>query len=132
MIGVDTNVLARLLAEDDPKQTEAARRFLAGRTSANPAFIGIVVVVELTWLLRSRYRYSSTAVIGALEGLFMSANVAIEDEDLVKEAVYLAEQTGADIADAIIAAVAERNKCSKTVTFDKNAANRLPGMELLA
>jgi predicted nucleic-acid-binding protein len=62
----------------------------------------------------------------------MSANLAIEEEDAIKTALYLAERTGADIADAIIATIALQRDCTQIVTFDQDAAKRIPGMELLA
>ena len=65
MIGVDTNVLARLFLEDDPKQTASARRFFAARSPTDPAFISAVVIAEFIWLLTSRYRYSTDAAQAA-------------------------------------------------------------------
>lgn len=132
MIGIDTNVLARLLVPDDPRQTDMAKRFIAGHSSEDPLFVSVVVVVELVWLLGSRYKYPQSSVCSALNGLLMSANLVFEQEEIIKAAVHLADERHADIADAIIAAVAERNDCTKTVTFDRSAAKRIPGMELLA
>lgn len=131
MIGVDTNVLARLFLEDDEKQTRVAQKFFAQRSAEDPAFVSVVVLVEFVWLLTSRYKYPVEAVYRVLGVIFVSANVQIEREEVVKAAVYLAERTGADISDAIIAAVAEDHDCRTTVTFDRNAAKRMPGMELL-
>lgn len=132
MIGVDTNVLARLFLQDDEKQTRLAQQFFAKRSAEDPAFISVAALVEFIWLLTSRYKYPVEAVYRALGIIFVSANVRIEQEEMVKAAVYLAEKTGADIPDAIIAAVAGEHECSATVTFDRNAAKRVPGMELLA
>lgn len=132
MIAVDTNVLARLLVPDAPDQTEVARRFIARHSSEDPLFVGVVVAVELAWLLGSRYQYPRSAVCSALNRLLMSANLVFEEEEAIKAAVHLAEERNADIADAIIAAFAERNGCAKTMTFDRNAAKRIPGMDLLA
>lgn len=132
MIGLDTNILARLLVGDDDKQTAAAQRLISQHDSSDPLFVSREVMLELIWLLTARYKYPLTAVRVALDGLFMSANLAIEDEEIIKTALYLAERTGADISDAIIGTVADRRGCSKIVTFDKDAAKRIPGMELLA
>lgn len=132
MIAVDTNILARLLVADDLKQTAIAKRFVAGHGNEDPLFVGIVVVVELAWLLGSSYKYPLSVTCSALNALLMSANLVFEDEDTIKSALQLAEQNNADIADAIIAARAERNGCSRTITFDRDAAKRIPGMELLA
>lgn len=132
MIAVDTNILARLLVGDDEKQAAAAQRLIAQHDSDDPIFVAREVIIELVWLLTSRYKYPLSAVRMALDGLFMSANLIIEDEETIKTAVYLSERTGADIADAIIGAVADQQGCLKVMTFDKDAAKRIPGMELLA
>jgi predicted nucleic-acid-binding protein len=131
MIGVDTNVLARLFLEDDPKQSAAAQRFFSGRTNSDPAFITAVVLAEFAWLLTSRYRYSLEAVHGALMIIFGSHNVVVEGEERLKIAITAARETGADIADAIIAAVAIDAGCRHVVTFDRDAAKRVSGMDLL-
>jgi predicted nucleic-acid-binding protein len=131
MIGVDTNVIARLFLDDDPKQQESARRFFARRTATDPAFISAVVLAEFVWLLTLRYGYARDAVHTALSAIFVSANVAVEREDLVKSAVATARDRNADVADAIIGAIAAQHDCASTVTFDREAAKRVPGMELL-
>lgn len=132
MIGLDTNILARLLVGDDERQAAAAKRLISSHDSSDPLFVSREVMLELIWLLTFRYKYPVAAVRIALDGLFMSANLAIEGEENIKAALYLAERTGADIADAIIGVVAGEQGCSAIMTFDKDAAERIPGMELLA
>jgi antitoxin PrlF len=47
VIGLDTNVLVRYLAQDDPKQSASATRFIETRLSErSPGFISLVVLVE--------------------------------------------------------------------------------------
>lgn len=131
MIAVDTNVLARLLTADDPSQTEIARGFIAGHGGDDPLFVSAIVVAELAWLLGSRYKYPHSAVCHALNGLLMSANLVFEHEETIRGAVQFAERNNADISDAMIAAIAALQGCAKTITFDRQAAKRVPGMELL-
>jgi predicted nucleic-acid-binding protein len=132
VIAVDTNVLARLLVGDDKAQAVLAEKFIRRHTAQDPIFVGREVILELIWLLMSRYKYPLDAVRSALDRMFMSANLEIEEEDAIKTALYLAEQTGADISDSIIATIALQRDCTKTMTFDKDAAKRIDGMELLA
>ena len=56
MPAVDTNVLVRLIARDDPKQAKAAEDFIAGG-----AWVSLLVLAETTWVLDSIY-----GLIGAL------------------------------------------------------------------
>lgn len=48
MIGLDTNVLVRILTEDDPIQTSKAVDFIAQRCSVlSPGFVSTIVLAEL-------------------------------------------------------------------------------------
>jgi predicted nucleic-acid-binding protein len=132
MIGVDTNVLVRLLVRDNAVQLDAATRFMAQRSSDDPAFVSSVVVAELAWVLDKSYGYAPEAIHTAMDWLFESQNIVVERSALVEDAVHVAREGKADISDAIIAALSEDAGAAKTVTFDKPAAKRVPGMELLA
>jgi predicted nucleic-acid-binding protein len=131
VIGVDTNVLARLIVEDDPKQLEAAKRFFASRSPSDPAVISLVVVAELVWVLRNPYSFSLEKVTDLVTALLASNDFLLERANLVERAVALARESRVDIADCLICAAAADLGSSSTVTFDKVAARRIPGMELL-
>jgi predicted nucleic-acid-binding protein len=50
MIGLDTNVLVRYLAQDDVQQSALATHLIEQKLSASlPGFISLVVLVELCW-----------------------------------------------------------------------------------
>lgn len=132
MIGVDTNVLVRLFVRDNTEQMRAAADFLSARTADDPAFVSAVVIAELTWVLGKSYDYSVASIHETLDWLFDSENVAVERSELLEGAISSAKKAGADISDAIIAALANDAGATKTVTFDKPAAKRIPGMDLLA
>lgn len=132
MIGVDTNILARVLVPDSPTETETALAFFAARSHEDPAYVSVIVLVELVWVLKRSYGFSAEAAFAALESLFDSSNIRIEKADLIQLAVEQAQIQRADIADCLIAAVAADAGASNTVTFDRDAAKRVPGMDLLA
>jgi predicted nucleic-acid-binding protein len=132
MIGVDTNVLARFFIGDDKKQTEAAWAFLKARNADDPVFVSVLVIAELVWVLRRLYEVPKDNVIEMIGVLTSSPAILIERSDLVIAAVAAAAHPKADVADAIIAAIAADAGCTSTVTFDKSAAKHIPGMELLA
>jgi len=132
MIGIDTNVLVRVFVDDSSAQTKLALRFLNTLSEHKPGFVGLVVLVELAWVLKRSYGFSQDAVMVAFDTLLDSANIEIERSDIAQSAVEVARDTGTDIADNLIAMVAMEAGASKVVTFDRNAAKRIPGMELLA
>jgi predicted nucleic-acid-binding protein len=96
MIAVDTNVIVRLLTQDDPEQTACAASLFA----AHPIWIAKTVLIEVSWALASFYKYRSERVREALENLVGLPNVEVEDEAVVESALALAAQ-GIDFADAL-------------------------------
>jgi len=48
LIGIDTNVLVRYIAQDDPAQSRRATLFIERECSeSNPGFVGLVVMAEV-------------------------------------------------------------------------------------
>lgn len=132
MIGLDTNVIVRFLTNDDPKQRRAALRFAEGLGVSHTAFLTLIAVVELDWALRSRLGFSKRDAMTAIGKLLQTRGLMIEHHDLVVKALRLSASDGADFADALIAARSLEAGCVSIKTFDKKAATRVPGMELLA
>ena len=52
MIAVDTNILLRYVVRDDPEQLEKAANFFRERTTEDPAYVSLIVVAEMIWVLR--------------------------------------------------------------------------------
>jgi predicted nucleic-acid-binding protein len=132
MIGVDTNVLLRLLIVEDPRQNELAKSFFAARSVADPARISLVVMAELVWVLRSKYKYRYERVAPVIQAMLDSDDFVIEARDLVEWALANYTKSKIDFSDLLVAHSNERSGCTGTVTFDQDAARYIPGMELLA
>lgn len=131
MIGLDTNVVVRYLAQDDPKQSAAATRlFETVLTPDVPGFLSTIVLCEIAWVLADCYGADRSRIRAAVEGLLAAKQLAVETPDTVRRALRAWGESGADFADALIGAVAAAQGASKTMTFDRAAA-RLPGFELL-
>jgi len=131
VIGLDTNVVVRYLAQDDPKQSAAASRLFERVLSPdNPGFLSAIVLCELAWVLAECYGADRARIRQAIEGLLAAKQVAVEAPDLVRKALRAWGESGADFADALIGEIAAANSADKTVTFDRAAA-KLAGFELL-
>jgi len=123
VIGLDTNVLVRVLTGDDETQSSRARRFLSDKCSADdPAFVSCVVLVETYWVLESVYGFGHSEIDAALELIFSAEEIRIEDEALARHAWQSFSREGGDFADALIGAIGRAHGCSATVTFDRKAA----------
>jgi predicted nucleic-acid-binding protein len=131
MIGVDTNVLLRLFVVDDPLQSDQARTFFKARSPDDPAFISLITIVELVWLLDDAYEFAYSEIVGVLSRVLASADFVLERRDIVADAIALAAAKRIDFSDFLIAGVSLSAGCAAVMTFDRPAANRIPGMELL-
>lgn len=131
MIGIDTNVLLRLLVRDDDAQVRAAERFIATHCSPDdPGFVSLVVIVETAWALRRLYLYDRPQIADALKSLLNVAELEIESAADVRTAVADFATSPAGFVDCLVARTNLATGCEYTVTFDRKAA-KLPGFELL-
>ena len=131
-VGIDTNVLLRLIINDDEEQRAAALAFGKTLSEAEPAFVTIVALVECDWALRTTYGYDRARRTDAIATLIRLRHVTVEGHNVILQALSDARKRNADFADAIIARLSAANGCDHVVTFDKPAAKRLPTMTLLA
>ena len=131
MIGIDTNVLLRLLVRDDDAQVRAAERFIATHCSPdNPGFVSLVVVVETAWALRRFYLYDRSQIVAAIGSLLNVAELEIESAAEVRSAVADFATSSGGFVDCLVARTNIATGCEYTVTFDRKAA-KLKGFELL-
>lgn len=129
MIGLDTNVLVRYLAQDDDEQTPRATEIVEALDEQGQGFVCLVALVELHWVLRRTFGVSADEAALIVEGLLAAAWLVVQESDLVRRAVGQA-RTGVDFADALVAELGAAAGCTTTFTFDRRAA-RHPGMTLL-
>ena len=128
MIALDTNILLRYLVQDDPTQAEAARWLIEEQlTPERPGYVAVTAVLELDWVLRSKFQLHESTVATLIVGLMQASALVFEHADEIQEAL---RYTHGDLADNILHRVSRSNGCSHTVTFDKKFA-RIDGVELL-
>ena len=132
MIGVDTNVLLRLLVVDDAVQNAKAKAFFAERTAQSPAYVGAIVLAETVWVLRRTLGFSKGAVEQLIRQMLRSPEIEIEDGSKLRALISYEDSPKTDIADFLVAWAAERGGCTRTVTFDVRSAKAIPSMQLLS
>jgi predicted nucleic-acid-binding protein len=131
MIGIDTNVLVRVVVADDPKQAAVARDFIRDRcTPDDPGFVSNIVLAELAWILAQSYGYSRIEIADAIERIMETTQLQVESPTDVASALADYRAGPAGFSDCLIGHINETAECSHTVTFDRKAA-RLPGFKLL-
>ena len=117
MLAVDTNVVVRLLVNDDARQGAAARRLF----ESDEIWIGVTVLLEAAWVLESVYALSSAETVKALRGLLGLPNVRVEDSGAVAAALDAAGR-GLELADALH--LMQTPGDAEFVTFDRALAKR--------
>lgn len=95
MRAIDTNILVRLVVQDDPAQTAAAVALCA-----EGVIVPLTVALETEWVLRSRYQMDRVTISQTFETLIGGANFHFDNEAGVRWAVSR-YSTGADFADML-------------------------------
>ena len=111
MIGVDTNLLVRILTNDDPVQARQALKIL----KSDDTFITKTVLLETEWVLRHAYEIDKSKIINGFKKLLGLSNVNVEDPDSIYQAISWYENKF-DFADALHLASSKR--CESFATFD--------------
>lgn len=131
MIGLDTNILVRYLAQDDPQQSALAVELIEGSCSQDsPAFINHIVLCETVWVLERCYDVNKEMIAIILEKILKTEQFSIRGLEMVWRAVKEFRKTSVDFADCLLSQINLSNGCEHTVTFDKKAA-RSGGYRLL-
>lgn len=130
MIGIDSNVLVRYIAQDDTVQSARATSFIENECNASaPGFVGLVVLVEVVWVSESCYGATRGDVAEIVRRILSIRQLVVEDAETVWKALRLFESGKAGFSDCLIALAAMTAGCEQVMTFDKQAAKA--GMVLL-
>jgi predicted nucleic-acid-binding protein len=132
MIGLDTNILVRYLAQDDPVQSPIATDIMEFRlTEGDPGFISVIAMVETVWVLDRAYALAAGEIAAALERILQADTLVVESEQEVFQATMALKEGSGSFADALIGALGTKAGCTRTLTFDKSAS-RQPGFEAVS
>ena len=130
MIGIDTNVLVRYIAQDDATQSRRATSFIENECNeAAPGFVGLVVLVEVVWVSENCYGAAREEVADIVRRILSIKQLVVQDAETAWKALRLFESSKADFADCLVARSAIAAGCKSVVTFDKQASKA--GMTLL-
>ncbi|HEY9792511.1 MAG TPA: type II toxin-antitoxin system VapC family toxin [Candidatus Obscuribacterales bacterium] len=130
MIGLDTNVLIRYIAQDDAVQSPRAVKLIENECSSeNPGFVGLITLAELVWVSETCYNASRTDVAVLIRRLLSIKQLVVQEAEVVWKALREFEDGKADFSDHLVEKIAAAQGCEHTFTFDKTAARA--GMLLL-
>lgn len=131
MRGLDTNVILRYLVRDDEQQWQAADRYITEILQANEVcFINNIVLCEVIWVLKSRYKLSRTELIGTIETIANTDIFRFENQEAIAWAVEQMKAGNADFSDYLISRLNQLVGCQETASFDRKLS-QLEGVRLL-
>lgn len=123
MTAVDTNVVVRLLTNDEPRQARRTAAVFAGER----VWLSRTVLLESEWVLRHAYGIEGAVIVAAFRKLLGLVGATTEHPEVVEQALSWFEG-GMDFADALHLAAARAERVDRFVTFDsrlvKHAARR--------
>jgi predicted nucleic-acid-binding protein len=122
VIALDTNVIVRIVAADDPVQLDAARAVF----EAGDLWVCKTVLLETEWVLRYSYELSRETIQETFRKLLGYPRLQVEDRNAVLRALTLYEQ-GFDFADALH--LTSSGEADQFATFDGPLAKRAQGLE---
>jgi predicted nucleic-acid-binding protein len=115
MRAVDTNLLVRLIAQDDAKQAEAAQKFVAGG-----AWISHLVLAESIWVLDSVFELPAASLATAIRMLLEHESLVVQDADVVAAALeHFTARPALGFSDCLMLEVARKAGHLPVGTFDR-------------
>ncbi len=117
MIAVDTNILVRHLTEDDPAQLKHVHKLFKEHNQKGAIFISLIVLLELNWVLESRYQWTGNKFCDCIEDILRCPQFTVENPLVVKMAISRCRKKE-DFSDALIGQIASARNL-KTYTFDQ-------------
>lgn len=131
MAGLDTNILVRWLVDDDAGQSRRIAQMLKSAARHDETlFVPLSVILELEWVLRSRYALAKPDLLLALNALLETRELEFQAEQAIERALHAYRQGSADFADCLHAAACWADGKAPMLTLDAKAA-KLADAELL-
>jgi predicted nucleic-acid-binding protein len=123
LAAIDTNVLVRLLTQDDPVLTPKAEAYLAAHA---PLWISVAVLVETFYVLTKLYQWEKPALQAMLQASTHSRQFVFQDQPAVVAAANQWVTAKAGFVDCLNVELARTHGTGPLATFDAGAAG-LPG-----
>lgn len=121
MVAVDTNVVVRLLTQDDEQQYNDSLKLF----QEQDIFMPDTVILETEWVLRFAYNFKPDEICKAFRNLFGLPNVQLTNGNLMAQVLQWHEH-GLDFADALH--LAQCQECAEIYTFDSKFVKKAKGL----
>ena len=118
MRAIDTNVLVRLITQDDTRQAGSAEQFVR-----QGAWVSLLALAEATWVLAAVYNRSARQIAAAVSMLLDHERLVVQDEDTVVAALdAFRRHPAVGFSDCLMLALARKAGHLPLGTFDRTLA----------
>lgn len=120
MIGIDADILLRILIQDDAAQLDQVERQMAKAVAIGErVHICLPVFSETVYVLLRIKKMPKAEICAAMRQVLDAAAFLIEQGDALREALKMWEKGKAGFNDYLIGSINHRLGCTITSTFDK-------------
>ncbi|MDR0822267.1 MAG: PIN domain-containing protein [Endomicrobium sp.] len=120
MVLVDTNIILRYVLNDHPEHSHKAREFILN----NEVMILTQVIAEAIYVLGGVYKADRKSIYNSLSKIIFLGNVCLEDDVIVRLAIYEYSVSKLDFVDALLYAYNKINGMP-IETFDKELLKKI-------
>ena len=126
MIAFDTNVVVRMLVEDDKRQAGAVQEaVLFAEKNSIQILILSEVLIETVWVLESVYQCTKGEIARFLETLISASTFTHPNPDVIRKAIQQYKR-GGDFADFVIIEQARQQQAKNFFSFDRKLQKKYP------
>lgn len=120
MIGLDTNLLVRLLVEDDRRQAEKVAALLDRcQEDGVRCLVSTIALCELEWVLVSAYGVPRAEIADAVEALLADDLMQLERPEEVRRAVRRYRDGKGDLSDHLLGETSRALGAGTVYTLDR-------------
>lgn len=120
MIAFDTNVVIRLMVEDDEAQARRSRQLLDEAVERGErVLITDIVLCELEWVLDSAYKVPRNRILTAVQALVEDLRFCFENRARLAQALDRYQRGLGDLSDYLLGLAAKEAGAGTTYTFDR-------------
>lgn len=128
MPSLDTNVLLRLILQDQPKLVAQAKELLAKH---DMFAVADVAILEVIYVLGGYYEYTRQEIVGVINQLIRNQHLNLNRPLFERVLPLYAAHPTESISDCCLATYAKLNNATPLYTFDKKFARDVPPVDLV-
>ncbi len=125
MIGLDTNILVRLLIEDDPEQTPIAQRLVRDALAEGEScYVSDLALCELEWVLVSCYQATRADLALAYQRLLDLTGFVFDGPETVRLALERFRASKVEFSDLLLGGRGRERGARTTYTFERTLSRQ--------